>query len=192
MDSFKDIQILHFVSPERWEAWLAIHHTTDKAIWMKFAKKNGGATSISYDQALHGALCYGWIDGQVQKFDEQFWLTKFTPRRSQSIWSKRNRILVQSLMAEGKMQPEGLAQVEAAKKDGRWDRAYDTSSNMVIPQDFLKALSKDKKAEAFFQTLNKANIYTIGWRLQTAKKPETREKRMQFILAMLSKGEKLH
>jgi uncharacterized protein YdeI (YjbR/CyaY-like superfamily) len=192
MDSFKNVPILHFTTPALWEAWLKKHHATEQAIWIKFAKKNSGGVSLSYDEALHVALCYGWIDGQIQKFDAQYWLTRFTPRRSKSIWSKRNCEIVTTLIAQGKMQPAGLEKIEAAKKDGRWDAAYDTSKNMVMPEDFLKALAKDKKAEAFFQTLSKANTYAIGWRLQTAKKPETREKRMQTILEMLAKGEKFH
>jgi uncharacterized protein YdeI (YjbR/CyaY-like superfamily) len=192
MDTFKDVSILHFTTPALWEAWLKKHQATEQALWMKFAKKDSGAVSISYDEALNVALCYGWIDGQVQKFDAQYWLTRFTPRRSKSIWSKRNREIVTTLIAQGKMQPAGLAQIEAAKKDGRWDAAYDTPKNMIMPEDFLNALAKDKKAEAFFQTLSKANTYAIGWRLQTAKKPETREKRMQTILEILAKGEKCH
>ena len=147
---------------------------------------------MTYAEGLDEALCCGWIDGQLDKYDEKSWLRKFTPRRSKSVWSKRNIEHVNRLIQAGKMKLAGLKEVEAAKADGRWERAYDSPSAMQVPEDFLKELSKDKKAKAFFETLNKANTYAIAWRLQTAKKPETREKRMKAILEMLKRGEKLH
>ena len=138
------------------------------------------------------ALCYGWIDGQANKFDDESWIQKFTPRRAGSIWSKRNIANVERLMKLEKMKPAGLDEVAKAKADGRWARAYDSPKEMQIPDDFMKALSKNKKAKAFFDTLNKTNKYAIGWRLQTAKKPETKEKRIKAIVEMLSKEQKFH
>jgi uncharacterized protein YdeI (YjbR/CyaY-like superfamily) len=161
-------------------------------VWLRFYKKGSGITSLNYAQALDEALCYGWIDGQSKTSDEKSYLQKFTQRRARSIWSKRNIEHIARLTEEGKMKPSGLKAAEAAKADGRWDMAYDSPGNMSIPEDFLLELSRDKKAFAFFETLNKANTYAISWRLQTAKKPETREKRMKIILGMLSRGEKFH
>ncbi len=137
-------------------------------------------------------MCYGWIDGQLKKCDEKSWLQKFTPRRARSIWSKRNADRATKLIKLKKMKPAGLKEIENAKSDGRWEKAYESPKDMTIPGDFLKRLSKDKKAQKFFETLNRANKYAISWRLQTAKKPETREKRMINILDMLSKEEKFH
>ncbi|MDE2590246.1 MAG: YdeI/OmpD-associated family protein, partial [Patescibacteria group bacterium] len=155
-------------------------------------KKDTGIKSIDYAQALDVALCYGWIDGQKKTHDEKSWLQKFTPRRSKSMWSKRNVEHVARLIKLGKMKPAGLKEVETAKRDGRWEKAYTSPSTMIMPRDFMEELSKNKKAKAFFKTLNKANTYAIGWRLETAKKPETREKRMKSILEMLTKGKKFH
>ena len=148
--------------------------------------------SITYAEALDEALCFGWIDGQLKTCDTKSWLQKFTPRRSKSIWSKRNREHVARLIKEKRMTAAGLKEIELAKKDGRWEGAYDSPKNMQVPADFLRELKKDKNAYAFFQTLNKANTSAIAWRLQTAKKPETREKRMQAVLQMLGQGKKLH
>ncbi len=187
-----DLPQLYFGTVQEWEAWLSKNHTTSKGIWMKFAKKGSGIPAISHDEALLPALCYGWIDGQADKFDELYWLMKFTPRRPRSMWSKRNCDFVTQLIAEGKMQPAGQAQIEAAKADGRWDAAYDSPKNMVVPEDFLQELAKDPKALEFFESLNKTNKYAIVFRLQTAKKPETKERRKQVLLEMLKKGEKLY
>ena len=187
-----DLPIQHFVTPEAWETWLKEHHTQPDGFWMKIAKKNKGVTSVTYLEAVHIALCYGWIDGQANVFDDQFYLVKFTPRRGKSIWSKINVERVKQLIKDGKMQSAGQAQIDAAKADGRWDQAYDSPKDMKIPDDFLEELAKDPKTLAFFETLNKTNTYAIAWRLQTAKKPETREKRKQVLLAMLKRGEKLH
>ncbi|MHB8483467.1 MAG: YdeI/OmpD-associated family protein [Nitrospiria bacterium] len=159
---------------------------------LRIFKKGSGQKTISYDEALDEALCFGWIDGQKQAHDDRSWIQKFSPRRAKSIWSKRNKEHIVRLVKERRMKPAGLKEVEAAKKDGRWDSAYDSPKNMKIPDDFLKELKRDKKAYAFFQTLNKANTYAIAWRLQTAKKPETRKKRMSEILAMMTQGKKFH
>lgn len=187
-----ELPILLFVTPEEWEAWLKKNHIETDGVWLKFAKKDTGVVSINHAEALPVALCYGWIDGQANKLDDTYWLQKFTPRRPRSIWSKRNCEIVTQLIKDGRMQPAGLAQIEAAKADGRWDAAYDSAKNMVVPEDFLKELAKDPKALAFFESLNRSNKYAITWRLQTAKKPETRARRMEVLLAMLKKGEKIH
>jgi uncharacterized protein YdeI (YjbR/CyaY-like superfamily) len=187
-----DLPIISFKSLKEWASWLARNHAASTGIWLRLFKKDSGVVSVTYAGALDEALCYGWIDGQLDKYDEKSWLRKFTPRRPKSIWSRKNMEHVKRLTAAGKMKPAGLKEVEAAKKDGRWKRAYDSPSAMQVPEDFLKALAKHQKAKAFFETLNKANTYAIAWRLQTAKKPETRAKRMQAILEMLARGEKFH
>ena len=141
---------------------------------------------------MNEALCFGWIDGQAKSYDEKSYLQKYTPRRKRSIWSKRNTKKVEQLIKVGKMHSSGLAEIEAAKADGRWAQAYDSPANMKIPDDFIKELSKKPKALAFFKTLNKTNTFSITWRLQTAKKPETRERRMKVIVEMLEQGKKFH
>jgi uncharacterized protein YdeI (YjbR/CyaY-like superfamily) len=187
-----DCEIMAFPSVKNWERWLAANHAKSSGVWLRFFKKSSSTASVTHAQALDEALCYGWIDGQLKSHDSTSWLHKFLPRRPKSIWSKRNQEHVARLTKAGKMRPAGLQEVNAAKADGRWDMAYDSPSSMKIPADFLRALSKDKGAKKFFATLNKANIYSITWRLQTAKKPETRGKRMKSILAMLSEGKKFH
>jgi uncharacterized protein YdeI (YjbR/CyaY-like superfamily) len=187
-----DLPILAFETSKELIDWLDKNHTDISGIWLRLFKKNSGVKTITYLEALEAALCYGWIDSQVKKYDDKSYVQKFTPRRSISIWSKINTERIKRLIKEGKMKPAGLAQVEQAKKDGRWDKAYDSPSNITLPEEFLKALEKDKKAQTFFKTLNKTNTYAIAWRLQTAKKPETKARRMTEILAMLAKGEKFH
>jgi uncharacterized protein YdeI (YjbR/CyaY-like superfamily) len=185
-------EIISFESATAWESWLAENHAVSAGVWLRFFKKGSDVDSVTHDQALDEALCYGWIDGQIQKHDDKSWLQKFTPRRAKSVWSKRNIEHVARLTKAKKMKQAGLRQIQAAKTDGRWEMAYDSPSNMRMPQDFLERLAENKKAEAFFKSLTRANTYAIGWRLQTAKKPETREKRMKAILQMLAKGEKFH
>jgi len=187
-----DLPILTFTSAEAFTSWLAVNHKLSQGIWIRIFKINSAVPTITYAEALNAALCYGWIDGQKNAYDAGSWLQKFTPRRSKSLWSQRNREHVERLTEAGMMQPEGIAEVEAAKADGRWKQAYESPAKMVVPQDFLDQLSRDKEAEAFFKTLNKTNMYAIVWRLQTAKKQETRNKRMKAILEMLRKGEKFH
>jgi uncharacterized protein YdeI (YjbR/CyaY-like superfamily) len=188
----KEPEIIPFATSDAWVAWLAKNYTRQEGIWLQMYKKGSDVPTITYDQALDGALCYGWIDGQMKKFDEKSYLQKFTPRRPRSMWSKRNREYVARLIDAGLMREPGLKEIEAAKKDGRWNAAYDKPSDMPMPEDFLQALAKSPRAEIFFKTLNKANTYAIAWRLQTAKKPETRQKRFDMLLAMLERGEKLH
>jgi uncharacterized protein YdeI (YjbR/CyaY-like superfamily) len=192
METYQDLPVQSFATQPEWLAWLAEHHDSGKGIWIKFAKKASGIPTITYDQALEDALCYGWIDGQTKGLDETYYLQKFTPRRPKSIWSKRNVGIVDQLIEAGRMQPAGQAAIDAAKADGRWDRAYDSSSNMIMPDDLQAALDANPKAKAFYETLNKTNTYAILWRIQTAKKPETRAARIQKLVAMLERGEKLH
>lgn len=187
-----NLPILSFASPAEWDAWLTENHATSNGVWLNFFKKASGRKSISYAEALDEALCHGWIDGQVKSYDALSWLHKFTPRRPKSLWSKINTGHVARLHKLKKMKPVGLAAVKAAKTDGRWQAAYDSPGNATVPKDFLDQLGKNKKVKAFFETWNKTNLYSIAWRLQTAKKPETRERRMKAILAMLAKGEKFH
>jgi uncharacterized protein YdeI (YjbR/CyaY-like superfamily) len=188
----RDTDTIAFPSAKDWERWLAKAHAKSSGVWLQFFKKGSGIASVSHEEALAVALCYGWIDGQLKNYDADSWLRKFTPRRTNSIWSKRNCELVEQLTKSGKMRPAGLKEIAAAKVDGRWGRAYDSPSKTTAPADFLTRLSKNRKANAHFKTLSKANIYAITWRLQTAKKTETREKRMTAIIEMLSKGQSFH
>jgi uncharacterized protein YdeI (YjbR/CyaY-like superfamily) len=188
----KEPEILPFETPDAFEKWLAKHHNKVNGILIRFFKKESGIKSITYKEAVDETLYYGWIDGRANKFDDESWTQKFTPRRPKSIWSKRNIANVERLTALAKMKPAGLEEVAKAKADGSWARAYDSPKEMQLPDDFMKALAKNKKAKAFFETLNKTNKYAIGWRLQTAKKPENKEKRIKAIVEMLSKEEKFH
>ena len=190
MTNLNIIPVVEFKTAEIFEAWLENNHDNLNGIWLKIFKKNSEQKTISYAEALDVALCYGWIDGQKKAFDEQAFLQRFCPRRKKSIWSKINIGHVDRLIKEGRMRPSGLNAVEIAKADGSWENAYDSSRTMTIPEDFLKRLSKNKKAEAFYKTLNKTNLFFIGFRIQTAKKQETKEKRMNEIIEKLEKGEK--
>lgn len=171
--------------------WLEQHHREHRGIWLRYFKKASGQRTITHAEAVVEALCWGWIDGQAQPFDEISWLVKFTPRGPRSIWSQVNVAHVERLIASGRMQPAGLAVVNAAKADGRWDAAYASTSTFVLPDDFLEALALRPEALAFFETLNKTNRYAIYHRLHTAKRPETREKRMNDFLEKLQRGEKI-
>ncbi len=187
-----EVEIISFSSPKEWERWLSKNFTREAGIWLRFYKKDSGKKTVIYAEALDVALCYGWIDGLLNKYDAKSYIQKFTPRRTKSLWSKRNTEHIARLTKEGKMKPSGLKAVEAAKADGRWKNAYDSQSTMKLPKELSRELSKYKKAKSFFESLSKSNKYAIAWRLQTAKKPETREKRMSLILAMLKKGKKFH
>ncbi len=187
-----DLPTKTFKTAADWRQWLKRHHAKSRGVWVRIFKKHAGEETVSYAEALDEALCFGWIDGQKRAYDKTSWLQKFTPRRPKSVWSKRNREHVARLIKEKRMMPAGLAQVQAAKKDGRWGKAYDSPSAMTVPEDFLEELEKDKNAYAFFKTLNRANTYAIAWRLQTAKKPETRELRKTKLLALMKAGKKLH
>jgi uncharacterized protein YdeI (YjbR/CyaY-like superfamily) len=186
-----DLPIRHFRSAAAWEKWL-VAHPADKGLWLKIAKKDSGVASVSYVEALDIALCHGWIDGLKRSCDEQFFLQRFTPRRPKSLWSKINIGKVEALIAGGRMGTAGLREVEAAKADGRWDAAYDSASRISVPDDLAAALKKNRKAASFFEKLDKTNRYAVLWRMQTAKKPETRAARIATLVAMLARGEKIH
>ena len=172
--------------------WLAEHHATANGVWIRFAKKASGIPSITYAEALEEALCHGWIDGQSKRVDDVWYLQKFTPRRARSIWSKINCAKATALIDAGRMKPAGIAEVERARQDGRWERAYDSPSRATIPDDLAAALAKNKRASAFFATLDSRNRYAILHRVQTAKKPETRARRIADFVEMLTRREKIH
>lgn len=186
-----DLPVLPFADAAAWETWL-IANAAAKGLWLKIAKKDSGIATVTYDQALDVALCHGWIDGQKRSFDGHYFLQRFTPRRPKGLWSKINIGKVERLIAEGRMRAGGAREVEAAKADGRWDAAYDGARNMDVPPELATALAKNKKARTFFETLDKANRYAVCWRVQTAKKPETKAKRVETLVAMLARGEKIH
>jgi len=175
-----------------WETWLEAHHADERGVWLKFAKKGTGVTTVDYGQALDVALCFGWIDGQVQRFDETYYLQRFTPRTKRSRWSKINREHVARLEKEKRMRPAGLAAVEAAKADGRWDAAYDSASTATVPDDLQAELDANPKAAEFFATLSSANRYAILYQIQDAKRPETRARRIAKYVGMCERGEKVH
>ncbi len=192
MKKSDNLEVLSFDTQQDWEAWLKEHHADTRGIWLKIAKKEARAPSVSYAEALEGALCYGWIDGQKAAFDDKYWLQKFTQRGAKSIWSKVNCGKAEALIAEGRMQPAGLRQVELAKSDGRWKRAYESQSKITIPDDFQSELDKNPKAKDFFSTLDSANRYAFLFRIHAAKKPETRSAKIQKFVEMLNQQQKLH
>jgi uncharacterized protein YdeI (YjbR/CyaY-like superfamily) len=185
--------VLDVVSAREWEAWLKVNHATvTEGVWLKMQKKGSPDPGPTYVEAVEAALCYGWIDGQTKPFSDSARLQKFTPRRQNSSWSKINVGRAEALIRARRMRAPGLREIERAKADGRWDQAYSPPSEAVVPEDFLKELRKNKKALAFFKTLNKRNTYPIVYRLQTAKKPETRVRRIQAMIEQLARGEKFH
>ena len=187
-----DLPTLPFATKKKWADWLSRQHDKSAGVWLKLAKKDSGIASVTYDEAVEAALCYGWIDGQKKGFDEQYWLQKFTPRGPKSIWSKINTVKAEKLIASGEMKLSGLQAIEAAKQDGRWDAAYESQKNISIPEDFQVALDKNKKAKAFFATLKSSERYSFLFRIHTAKKPETRAKLIQQFVEMLERNEKIH
>ncbi|MGC1550900.1 MAG: YdeI/OmpD-associated family protein [Rhodanobacter sp.] len=184
--------MLFFETKAVWAVWLAKNHRESKGIWLRLAKKAAATPSVTYAEAVEIALCYGWVDGQKKPDNEQFWLQRFTPRSAKSIWSKINRDKASKLIADGQMKAGGLKEIERAKADGRWDKAYDSPSVATVPADFQVALEKNAKAKAFFATLDRQNRYAMLFRIQTAKKAETREKRIQTFVKMLGNHEKIH
>jgi uncharacterized protein YdeI (YjbR/CyaY-like superfamily) len=186
------MKTLSFASAAELRAWLAKNNGQSNGILLRIYKKASGVASVSYAEALDQALCYGWIDGQKLPADEQSWLQTFTPRRPKSGWSKKNTEHAERLVKSGDMTAAGLEEIVAAKTDGRWQAAYDSFGSASIPDDFIKLIAANKKAKSFFETLNQTNLYSIAYRLQTAKRPETRQKRMQAIIEMLARGEKFH
>jgi uncharacterized protein YdeI (YjbR/CyaY-like superfamily) len=187
-----DLPILLFASPAELEAWLDDNHAAGEGIWLKIAKKGSGVESVTYAEALELALCFGWIDSQKRGFDEKHFLQRFTPRRPRGKWSLINREKAEGLIASGAMRPAGLTEVEAAKADGRWEVAYAGQRTAEIPEDLQHELDHSKAAGEFFATLDSANRYAILYRLQEAKRPETRERRLRKFVAMLERGEKIH
>jgi uncharacterized protein YdeI (YjbR/CyaY-like superfamily) len=186
-----DLPVKHFASKAKWADWLARQHDKSPGLWLKLAKKDSGIKSITYEEALDVALCYGWIDGQKKGFDDKYWLQKFTPRGKKSIWSKINTEKAERLIASGDMKPAGLKAIDAAKQDGRWESAYASQKNMAIPEDFQVALDKNEKAKAVFATLKSAERYSFLFRIHHAKRPETRAKHIQKFVEILEQEEKL-
>ncbi len=187
-----DLETRAFATPGEWEAWLREHHGTAPGVWIRFARKGSGVPTVTYLEALEVALCFGWIDGQAKGGDDTYYTQRFTPRRARSMWSKRNRDFATALIESGRMQPAGLREVERARADGRWDAAYDAPSTAVVPDDLQRALDASPAAAAFFATLTSQNRYAILHRVQTAKRPETRARRIARFVAMLEAGETLH
>ena len=191
MSATRDYPVIRFSDQSAFAAWLEEHHATEPGVWVQLSRVTSGVRSITRDQALDVALCYGWIDGQGRSYDADSWLQKFTPRGRRSVWSKRNREHVARLIASGEMQPAGMAAIEAARADGRWDRAYDSPSTATVPADLQVALDADPEARAFFATLKSAHRYAILHRIQTAVKAETRARRIAQFVAMLGRKETL-
>lgn len=189
MTTLIELPTLPFESKNEFAEWLAKNHDKSAGAWLKLAKKDAEILSVTYKEAVNVALCYGWIDGQAKSFDDKYWLVKFTPRRPKSIWSQINTKRVEQLIASGEMKPSGLKAVEAAKQDGRWDAAYASQKNISVPADFQSALSKNEKAKAFFESLTGSKRYAFLFRIETAKKAETRIKRILQFVEMLEKGE---
>jgi uncharacterized protein YdeI (YjbR/CyaY-like superfamily) len=185
-------ETISFADADEWSAWLASHQDSSRGIWLAIARKASSTTSITYAEALEVALAWGWIDGQKRKRDDASWLQRFTPRGSRSMWSQINREKAMALIAAGKMMPSGLAEVERAKKDGRWDRAYASQGRATVPVDLEEALAKNPRAKKFFATLDARNRYSVLFRVQHAKKAETRARRIAQFVEMLANGEKLH
>ena len=181
-----------FASSEALRAWLADNHETETELWVRIYKKASSRPSVTWTDCVVESLCFGWIDGQKASLDELSYLQRLTPRRARSSWSQKNREHVERLVAQGRMTPAGLRHVEAAKADGRWDAAYAGAADMVIPADFLAALDERPEAKAFYETLNRTNLFAIYYRLTSAKKPETRARRMARIIEQLERGERFH
>ena len=188
----QDLPILPFPSTADFRNWLTDNHVSSPGIWLKIAKKGSGQPSVTYAEALDVALCFGWIDGQKKAFDDAHWLQRFTPRRAGSKWSEINVGRVIALIASGEMHPAGMSQVEAAKADGRWTSAYAGMATIGVPDDLAAALRANPEAAAFFETLNRQNRYAVLYRIQDARKPETRQARIERFVAMLGRGETLY
>lgn len=192
MATKQDLPVISFPSREAWDVWLGEHHTASNGVWLKIAKKGSGIDSVSHAEALEVALCYGWIDGQRDALDDAYFLQRFTPRRARSRWSKINCEKATELIARGQMKPAGLREVERARADGRWDAAYDAQSVATVPEDLQRALDQNDRARAFFATLDSRNRYAILYRLQDARKPETRARRLEKFVAMLNAQQKFY
>jgi uncharacterized protein YdeI (YjbR/CyaY-like superfamily) len=187
-----EIPIVSFASRDEWERWLEENHATSPGVWLKISKKGTTAASVTYPEALEAALCYGWIDGQKASLNEENWLQRFTQRRPGSKWSKINRDKAEELIVQGRMKPAGLQEVERARADGRWEAAYAGQRSITIPDDLRLALAENQPAQEFFTTLDSRNRYAILYRIQDAKKPETRSRRIATFVAMLSEHKKIY
>lgn len=193
METFNNLEVIFCVDESAWEAWLADNYTRHEGVWVKIARKSSGIPSVTHLEALDGALCFGWIDGQGKPYEDKiFYLQKFTPRRPKSTWSNVNTLKVERLIAAGRMREPGFAAIAAAKADGRWERAYASQKDMVMPDDFASALANNPKAAAFFETLNKANRYAFLWRVATTKTPKQRKARIEKFIVMLETSKKFH
>jgi uncharacterized protein YdeI (YjbR/CyaY-like superfamily) len=186
-----DLPIIPFPSPAAWEDWLEDHHKSSPGLWMKIAKKASGIETISYQDAVESALCFGWIDGQRQTFDDRWFLQRFTPRRSRSRWSQTNRDKVAKLIQERRMRPEGLAEIERAKTDGRWDDAYPGPSTIEVPDDLRQAFDAKPQAREAFAALNATSRYSILYRIHHTKEPTTRARRIEQFVEMLTSGDSI-
>ena len=187
-----ELPIIPFASRDAWAAWLDEHHATSDGVWLKIAKKGSAIETVFYAEALDVALCYGWIDGQKASFDERHWLQRFTPRRPRSKWSKVNRQKATELIEKGEMRHAGLREVERAKADGRWEAAYDAQSTATVPEDMRRELERNQRALEFFSKLDSRNRYAFLYRIQDAKKSETRARRIEKYVAMLAEQKKLY
>jgi uncharacterized protein YdeI (YjbR/CyaY-like superfamily) len=188
----RELPVIAFKSQQAWDAWLSSQPAQSKGLWLKLAKKSAGAASVSRAEAVDTALCHGWIDGQLDSFDDKYWLIRFTPRQSRSMWSEKNRARALELVELGRMEPAGLNEIERAKKDGRWNTAYAAQSTAQVPDDLRAALAKNKKAKSFFETLDSRNRYAILHRTHNAKKPATRIARIEKFVAMLIEGKTIY
>jgi uncharacterized protein YdeI (YjbR/CyaY-like superfamily) len=187
-----DLPRLAFGGWQEWEDWLAGQHQSSPGLWLKIAKKDAGSSTVSYAEAIDCALCFGWIDGQKGKLDDEYWLQRFTPRKPRSKWSKINREKAERLITEGRMRPAGLAQVEAARADGRWEAAYEGQATATVPPDLAAELDGNPAARDFFGTLTGVNRYAILYRIQDAKRPETRARRIATFVAMLAEHKTIY
>jgi uncharacterized protein YdeI (YjbR/CyaY-like superfamily) len=187
-----DDEAIPFESAGAFAAWLEEHHDSSDGIWIRFAKKASGIPTVTYKEVLPVALAHGWIDGQVKRIDDDWYRQRWTPRRARSRWSKINRAAAERMIERGEMRPAGLREVERAKADGRWDAAYDGPSTATVPDDLRAALDREPAAARFFETLDANNRYAILHRLQDAKRPETRARRLEKFVAMLGRGETIH
>jgi uncharacterized protein YdeI (YjbR/CyaY-like superfamily) len=188
----RDLPVIAFKSQHAFDAWLMSQPANSRGLWLKIARKSSGIASVSRDEAVDTALCHGWIDGQLDSFDDDHWLIRFTPRQSTSIWSEKNRARALELAKLGEMRPAGLREIDRARADGRWERAYASVRTAKVPDDLRAALARNKKAAAFFETLDSRNRYAILYRTHNAKKAETRAARIAKFVAMLARGETIH
>jgi uncharacterized protein YdeI (YjbR/CyaY-like superfamily) len=188
----RDLPVLAFKSQQAWDAWLTSQPVGSKGLWLKLAKKSSGVATVSKQEAIDAALCHGWIDGQLDSFDDKYWLVRFTPRQSASKWSEKNRARALQLVELGRIQPAGLNEIERAKKDGRWNAAYAPQSTAQVPDDLRAALAKNRRAKSFFETLDSRNRYAILYRIHNAKKAETRMARIEKFVAMLTEGKTIY